>query len=236
VNAVQLGLLEWISIPYILVGLVAWFRRPDSHLGVLMIAGGSAMGLSTLQFEHQDHLYTLGALFDILPAALFLHVFLAFPEGHLRSWLERTLVGTAYASAIGLQLAKLTLGAGSPDNLLTISAQTGAAGVVEKVQLLSLSAVLLAGVGILTNRQRHGGRPRRPSIVLLIDSFALGLLLAATLFVVGNFDALSPAFLPVQRVTLVVIGLSPLVFLIGLLDARLARSAVGELMVELRPN
>ena len=236
VSEVQLGLLEWISVPYILVGLIAWFRRPDSRLGLLMIAGGFAMGLSTLQFEHQNHLYTIGALFDIVPAALFLHVFLAFPDGRLSSRLERALVGAAYASAIGLQLAKLTLGAGSPDNLLTISTQTGAAGVVEKVQLLSLSAILLAGVGILTNRQRHGGRPRRPSIVLLIDSFALGLLLAATLFVVANFDALSPAFLPVQRVTLVVIGLSPLVFLIGLLDARLARSAVGELMVELRPN
>src|SRR5436309_1361094 len=236
VSEVQLGLLEWISVPYILVGLIAWFRRPDSRLGLLMIAGGFAMGLSTLQFEHQNHLYTIGALFDIVPAALFLHVFLAFPDGRLSSRLERALVGVAYTSAIGLQLAKLTLGAGSPDNLLTVSTQAGAAGVVEKVQLFSLSAILLTGVGILANRQRHGGRARRPSIALLIDSFALGLLLGATLFVVANFEALSPAFRPVQRATLLVIGLSPLVFLIGLLDARPARSAVGKLMVELRPN
>ena len=201
-----------------------------------MIAGGFAMGLSTLQFEHQNHLFTLGAIFDIVPAALFLHVFLAFPDGRLRSRFERALVGTAYASAIGLQLAKLTLGAGSPDNLLAISTQTGAAGIVEKVQLFSLSATLLTGVGILANRQRHGGRARRPAIALLIDSFALGLLLATTLFVVANFEALSPAFRPVQRATLLVIGLAPVVFLIGLLDARLAQSAVGELMVELRAN
>src|SRR5437016_5296503 len=175
VNELQLGLLEWISVPYLLVGLVAWFRRPESRLGILMIAGGFAMGLSTLQFEHQHHLFTLGTVFDILPAALFLHVFLAFPDGRLRSRFERALVGTAYASAIGLQLAKLTLGAGSPDNLLAISTQTGAAGVVQKVQLFSLSAILLTGVGILANRQRHGGRARRPAIALLIDSFALGL-------------------------------------------------------------
>src|SRR5207302_10122661 len=100
ISALQLALLEWISVPYILVGLVAWLRRPESRLGILMIAGGFAMGLSTLQFEHQNHLYTLGAVFDIVPAALFLHVFLAFPEGLLRSRLERVVVGAAYTSAI----------------------------------------------------------------------------------------------------------------------------------------
>jgi signal transduction histidine kinase len=218
------------------VGLVAWFRQPQSHLGILMIAGGFAMGLSTLQFEGQDHLFTVGALFDIVPAALFLHVFLAFPDGRLSSRFERTLVGTAYASAIGFQFAKLALGAGPPDNLLTISSQIGAADVVEKVQLLSLSTVLLAGVGVLAYRQRRGGRSRRTPIALLIDSFGLGLLLAAALFVVASFEPFNPAFRPVQRATLFVIGLSPIVFLVGLLDARLARSAVGELMIELRGN
>ncbi len=236
VSALQLGLLEWISVPYILVGLVAWVRRPESRLGVLMIAGGFAIGLSTLQFEGQHHLYTVGAVFDILPAALFLHVFLAFPDGCLRSRFERVLVGAAYTSAIGLQLAKMSLGAMGPDNLLGISAQPGAAGVVQKIQLLSLSAMLLAGVGVLAARQRHEGRSRRRPIALLIDSFVLGLLLAALLFVVADFDVFSSVFRPIQRAMLAVIGLSPSVFLIGLLDARLARSAVGDLMIELRAD
>src|SRR6266508_6228947 len=67
------------------------------------------------------------------------------PDGCLRSRFERVLVGAAYTSAIGLQLAKMSLGAMGPDNLLGISAQPGAAGVVHKIQLLSLSAMLLAG-------------------------------------------------------------------------------------------
>jgi signal transduction histidine kinase len=236
VSQIQLGLLEWITVSYILVGLLAWFRRPESRLGMLMIAGGFAIGVSTLQFEHQDHLYTAGAVFDILPAAIFLHVFLAFPDGRLRSRFERVLVGAAYVSAIGLQFAKMTLGATGADNVLAISAQNGAAGVVEKVQLLSLSAACLAGIGILAGRQRHGHRPRRRSVALLIDSFAVGLLLVAVLFIVGGFDVFSAVFRPVQRATLVVIGLSPVVFLIGLLDVRLARSAVGDLMLELRAD
>jgi signal transduction histidine kinase len=236
VSQIQLVLLEWISVSYILVGLIAWFRRPESRLGVLMIAGGFAIGLSTLQFEHQDHLYTAGAVFDILPAAIFLHVFLAFPDGRLRSRFERVLVAGAYVSALGLQLVKMALGAMAADNLFVISAHTGVAGVVEKVQLLSLSAACLAGIGILAGRQRHGHRPRRRSIALLIDSFAVGLLLVAILFAIGGFDLFSAVFRPIQRTMLVVIGLSPVVFLIGLLDVRLARSAVGDLMLELRPD
>jgi signal transduction histidine kinase len=236
VSQIQLVLLEWISVAYILVGLVAWFRRPESRLGMLMIAGGFAIGLSTLQFEHQDQLYTAGAVFDILPAAIFLHVFLAFPDGRLRSRFERVLVGGAYASALGLQLVKMALDAMGPDNLLVISTQTGAAGVVEKVQLLSLSAACLAGIGVLAGRQRHGGRPRRRAVALLIDSFAVGLLLVAVVFAIGEFEVFGAVFRPIQRTMLVVIGLSPVVFLIGLLDVRLARSAVGDLMLELRPD
>lgn len=234
VSALQLGLLEWISVPYILVGLVAWFRRPDSRLGILLIAGGFAMGLSTLQLDRQDHLYTLGAVFDILPAAVFLHVFLAFPDGRLRSRFEQILVGAAYASALGLQLTKMSLGATEADNLLSISAQPGAADLVEKVQLLTMSLACLAGIGVLAARQRHGGRPRRRSIGLLIDVFAFGLLMIAILFAIADFEIFLSAFRPIQRATLAVIGLSPFVFLIGLLDARLARTAVGELMIQLR--
>ena len=44
------------------------------------------------------------------------------------------------------------------------------------------------------------------------------------------------AFLAVQRMTFFVLGLAPVAFLVALLDARLARSAVGELLVELRAD
>jgi len=236
VSQVQLVLIEWISVSYILAGLIAWFRRPDSRLGMLMIAGGFAIGLSTLQFEHQAHLYTAGAVFDILPAAIFLHVFLAFPDGRLRSRFERVIVAGAYFSALALQLVKMGLGTNGPDNLLVISMHPGAAGVVEKVELLSMSAFCVAGIAVLARRQRHSGRPRRRSIALLIDSFAVGLLLVAVLFAIADFEVLNAAFRPIQRAMLVVIGLSPVVFLIGLLDVRLARSAVGDLVLELRAD
>ena len=78
---VQIGLIEWISGAYVVAGLVAWWHRPESRLGPLMIAGGVAAGLSALQFSSNSAAYTLGAAMDILPIAFFLHVFLAFPDG-----------------------------------------------------------------------------------------------------------------------------------------------------------
>ena len=43
-------------------------------------------------------------------------------------------------------------------------------------------------------------------------------------------------FLWVQRATFVVLGLAPVAFLFALLDARLARSSVGDLLLELRSD
>jgi signal transduction histidine kinase len=232
VDLVSVGLLDWITVPYILAGAVAWLRRPESRLGPLMLAGGFASGLSALQLTHVDGFFTIGAVFDILPAAFFLHVCFAFPDGRLRSRFEQLLVGAAYGAALGLQLVKMWFGSFGPRSLIELSARPDVARIVQHVQLLSLSAICLVGAGMLVTRRRQAGRLRRRSLALLVDSFALGLVMIVVLFAVGTFDG--PGFLAIQRATLVVIGLSPIVFLVGLLDARLARSAIGDLMLELR--
>jgi signal transduction histidine kinase len=234
VDLLQVALLDWITIPFVLAGLVAWWRRPESRLGPLMIAGGIAGGLSALQLTHVDALITIGAAFDLLPAALFLHVCLAFPDGHLRSRFERILVAVAYFAAIGLQLVKMMLGAFGPEIPLALGYWPTAGRMVQHVQLFTLSATCVVGAGVLVARRRHAGRPRRRSLELLIDSFAIGLVMIALLLLLGDLNG--PGFKPVQRATLIVIGLAPIVFLLGLLDARLGRSAVGDLVLELRTD
>ena len=115
------ALNAWVVLPYVIAGLVAWRRRPDSRFGVLMIAAGFAMFLSSLSTGNSPVLYTIGILFDLLPAVLFLHVFLAFPSGRLERRAERVLVGAAYAVALGLHLVAMMLGGFGPDNLLEVS-------------------------------------------------------------------------------------------------------------------
>jgi signal transduction histidine kinase len=66
---------------------------------------------------------------------------------------------------------------------------------------------------------------------VLVDSFGLALVMIAVLLLAGAFEL--PAFEAIRRATFVVVGIAPVAFLIGLLDARLARSSVSDLVVEL---
>jgi signal transduction histidine kinase len=234
VNRVNLVLLVWIGLAYVVAGLVAWCRRPDSRLGALMVAGGFAASLLALAFSHVAVTHTIGLVFDVWPAALFLHVYLAFPDGRLRSGFERGLVVAAYVATFGLQLVKMLLGGVGPQNLLEVTARAEAAETVERIQMLSIAALCLVAFGVLVVRRWRGGRPLRRAASLLIDSFALALVMLAVLFVSIAFQA--PAAETIQLATFVVLGLSPIAFLIGLLDARLARSAIGTLFIELRAD
>ena len=234
--AARAALNAWVILPYVLAGLIAWWRRPDSRFGVLMVAAGFAMFLSSLSTGNSPVLYTIGILFDLLPAVLFLHVFLAFPSGRLERLPERALVAAGYAVAVGLHLVAMMLGGFGPDNLLEITSWPEASTEVQRVELSALSACALLGIVVLATRRRSAGRPRRRSLALLVDSFALGLVMIAVLLLSGAYGLIEgqSAFEALRRATFIVIGLAPIAFLVALVDARLARSAVGDLVVELR--
>ena len=232
--AVRVGLANWMTLPYIFAGLIAWWRRPDSRFGPLMVAAGFAAFLSTLTWSDVDGLYTIGQAFDLLPAVVFLHVFLAFPSGRLERPFERAVVAAGYVTALGLQLVGMVLGGFGPDNLLSLTAEPRAAEEVLRAQLVVISVLCLLGVAILAARRRSAGRPLRRSFALLIDAFALGLVMIAVLFMAHVLEA--PATEPIRWATFAIIGLAPLAFLVGLLRARLARTTVGDLSIELRAD
>jgi signal transduction histidine kinase len=227
----QGALTVWITLPYILAGVIAWSRRPDSRFGPLMIAAGCAMFLSSLGWANSAIAHTIGLAFDLVPAIVFLHVYLAFPTGRLEHRFERVLVGVGYAVAFGLHTAALAFGGFGPDNILEVVSEPGFGGTLLDVELITISAICLIGVGVLVVRRRQAGRPLRRWASLLVDSFALGLVMIAALFVAGAFD--SPAFESIRRAAYFVVGLAPAAFLVGLLSERLARSALGDLLLEM---
>ncbi len=231
---IQVALLQWISVPYIAAGLIAWWRRPESRLGVLMVAVGFSTGLLCLQFVQNTVLWSIGASLDIFAAAAFIHVTLAFPSGRLRSTRERVVVVAGYAVALGLQVAKLFFLDSIPQNGFGVSDDFDTYRIIERTQLYTTSAICLAAAAMLLARWVAAGRPRRiwPSALTLV--FVAGLVGLALLYVFAASDW--PAFVEVQRTALAIIGFTPILFLIGVLDARLARSGVGDLMVHLRGN
>jgi signal transduction histidine kinase len=233
-RAPHAALVGWITVAYVLCGLVAWVRRPESRLGPLMIAAGFAPLLSTLSSAAYDLPYTVGEALRLLPIAVFLHLFLAFPSGRLDHRLERVIVVAGYIAAVGFQLIRLLLDGFGPENRIAIVEQPGIAGVVRGAQVVSVSVVALTALVALIAGKRGAGRPLRRSRRLLVDFFALTLVMLAIGVVLTSLG--SPGTATVRLVTFALLGLAPLAFLLGLLRARLARSAVGELLVELRED
>ena len=231
---VRAALGMWISIPYIAAGLIAWSRRPDSRFGLLMIVAGFGTILSLLTWANSVVLYSIGQAFDFVPPVLLIHLILTFPTGRLERPLERWIVTAGYFLGVGLALIRLMLGGVDPPTLFQVVSDPEAALVVERIILLGLSALCLAGIGVLALRRRERGHPLRQWVAVLIDSFALGLLMIALLFMAGTFGW--PAFETIRRMTFLVIGAAPIAFLIGLLHARLTRSSVGDLMVDLQKD
>jgi signal transduction histidine kinase len=223
---------NWITVSYIFCGLLAWSRRPASRFGLLMIAAGFVNFLVTLSWTTSDVTFTVGQSLDLVPPVLFLHVFLAYPTGRLTGPFERVLIAAAYATAIGLQLVRMAVGGFGPNNLLEATQNPNAGLLAVRIQLLAVSAFCLAGVGILAARRLRRGRPLRRSLALLVDAFALGLLMIVALFMSHVFDV--PALHQLRWATFAALGLAPIAFLIGLLHDRLARSSVGELLLGLR--
>ena len=231
--ALRVLLVWWITLPYIFAGIVAWRRRPDSAFGPLMIVTGFATQLTIFEWTEQPLLNTVGQLCDLLSAALLLHLFLAYPSGRLGSRIERVVVLTAYVAALGLQLVILMLGGFDDRHLLTVVKRQAAAEAVQDLLLLLLSGLALVGVVLLWRRWRWlPAWQRRRSVQIVINCFSLSLVMLAVLLIVGAFQL--PGFEILRLATFAVVGLAPLAFLAGLLDARLAKAGVGELLVQLR--
>jgi signal transduction histidine kinase len=225
-------LTAFLTLSYVLCGLFAWRRRPAGRFGPLMIAAGFVNFVATLVWSTSDIPYTVGQAIDLVPPVLFLHVFLAFPDGRLRGRFVRALVVTSYGTAICLELVRMHFGEFGPHNLLGGDANPGVAEVARKIQLTTVSLSCLTGVGVLAVRRWQAGRPLRRSLALLVDAFGLALVMIAFLFVSAAFGG--PWVAQIRWATFVTLALAPVVFLIGLLQARLARSALGDLVVELR--
>jgi signal transduction histidine kinase len=226
-------LIGWIVIPYVLSGILAWWRRPASRLGPLMVATGFAMAITPLQWSDQPLVYSVGHLLDMLPAAMFLHVFLAFPTGRLTTTAERIVVVACYATALGLQLVKVVLGV-NPDSVFVVVDRPAMGNLVEQIQLVLVALLLLAGAVLLYLRRRHSGPSHRRPAALVVDAFGFALVMLAMLYAAGLGEW--RAFETIRLVTFASLGLAPIAFLFALLNARLARGEVANLLVELRRN
>jgi len=227
-------LVCWLFIPYVAAGLIAWKRRPESRLGRLMVITGFLTAINFLVWSSDPALFSIGNAMQFLPPALYLHLFLAFPSGEVRSKRDRWLVGAAYA-AISLTVLRMIFGEGDSRNLLAWVDEPDVVAVLRTLQRVTVSALLIFGAIRLILRRRREGKPLRPVIAYLEDTFPVVLFMLAWLYLVQvlGWEEWLP---PTRWATFAIVGVTPVVFLVALLQASLKRASAAELLVELGVN
>lgn len=222
------ALVCWTTIPYIVAGAVAWRRRPDSRLGPLMVMAGYVVVLAFLFWSTNEFVFTLSTVFQFGPPLMFLIVFLTYPSGRVQSKAEQVIIGAA-GVAVALTLVYLALG--YEETLLTVTTKWPELALrFLDAQLVLMAVALVAGAVLLIVRRIGSRRPLRRWFGYLVDSFSVALLMLAVLYLVQVSD-LSFNVEPVRLVTFGLIGVAPLVFMVGLVDERLGRAAIADLMV-----
>src|SRR6478735_4435218 len=205
-------LLGW---SFLASGIVAWSRRPENHLGVLMVVIGLVWFVSQLlrQWVAPVPLTAgiwLGDLW-LLPLAFLLA---GFPLARLESGLDRVLVGALAVVMIPLELLWLMFldfddfGEGIPRNVLMVADRPGLADAIDTVQRVILITTLATLAYVLVRRFVRASAPLRRVLAPVLAG-ALGLALLAANYLL---DKVGVRWITVYSTALLVLTTVPIIF------------------------
>ena len=226
------------SLSFVLSGLVALWRRPDNRTGYLLAGVGYVWLLGALTSSDNAWVFTLGFVVNSAAFGLFGHLILAFPSGRLETRFHRLLVGAIWLVLIVPALALLLVGGSDeicggscPESKITVWQNEDAArGILAASTILAL--LVVGGVlYALAKRWRNATPTLRRVLMPVFATSAITLLLLVIATVVSEFSR--DAARPIEIMALAAFGAVPFAFLAGVLRSRLARSGVGELLLEL---
>jgi PAS domain S-box-containing protein len=227
-----------VCLAFVGTGVIALRLPPYARFGLLLSAVGFASLISVLHDANDAGPYTVGVFFSNLVFAVLVHALLAFPSGRLGTRGRRALAAIGYLDAVGLQaLASIfdpltRYHSDHPRNLALVASRSTLATALLEVEAAVAAALALAALIVLTRRARAATPAARRQLVPVLVGGKVALLA----FAVGL--ALAPLS---SEAGIVGIGVGllaalalPGAFLAVMLQGRLSRAAVGELLVELR--
>jgi signal transduction histidine kinase len=224
---------------FVAAALVARRRVEQQRFAHLLAAVGFAWFAAALTASNDALAFTVGLVLAPLWIAFLLHALLAFPTGRLESRLARAAVGAFYVEATVFALAWVLVAklsesdcAGCPNNVFYIGYHQLAHPILVVQQDVLAVGALLGGVAVCVRRWRGASVALRRALAPVLVSG--GLCFALIALIVSAEPLWSGTVAEVlQWVGAIAIAAVPAAFAGGLLRARLARSAVGGLVVEL---
>jgi signal transduction histidine kinase len=220
-----------VGLSFVACGLYLWARRPANRLGPLMaIVGFLWLFGRTMTLVSNPVVYTAGLWLTDLWAPAFALFLLSFPTGRVTSRADLAIVGIFLFVTVPLEFIWfLFLAVDSGLNALGIAPNESAAHVIDTIQrdLISLGSVLLV-IALGRRWIRSSGPVRRQMTPVLVGAVAILLQsLSWILFSSGTSLDLLDAVIALAQIAI------PVAVLFVILQSRLARGGVADLVVEL---
>jgi signal transduction histidine kinase len=223
-----------VGATFIASGLIASRRHPQNRLGPSMVVLGFLWLFGQLaSFSHSQLVFTIGMFANdawVVPLA---YVLVSFPSGRMRGSVDRATLAVFAFAAFPLELLWLLFfDPGPPGNALQIWDEPRVADALDWVQRVLFTGASIALAGVLAHRWYKASAPLRRRLTPILAG-ALTLVLADVNLLVDKIIGRETSE-ALQIAVLCALTAIPIAVLVDMLRARLARSAVGDLVVALR--
>jgi signal transduction histidine kinase len=216
---------------FIVSGLVGWARRPENRVGPIMVVTGFFWFAAALWAQTEGEiLFTTGVVLRDFWTVLVVLLLVTFPSGRLGSRIDGALLAVFFAVLLPLNVLWLLFLEEATWNAFLVWPNTRVADAIDTAQRAILLAAIAGLMTMVVRRWLEAGAPHRRRLIPVVVGNAALCVYGLWLVVAWIRD--EPAQL-LGRISLLAFAFMPLVFLIGIFRARMARSAVAELVVEL---
>ena len=232
-----------VQILWVAAMLVTYWRDPAGPMWRLFLALQLVGTMGVVWILPTSLTWTLSQLLIGFGSVVLVHLVLAFPSGRLADRLDRLLVGGAYVLVALSRLAWVLVwkppfhkDAFSPINPYVIWPNDDLARLFGPLAIVVITPLLFAGVliGLWRHWQRASPASRRALLPIVLAApvqLALSVAWHAADAKPGEWGWIRSILQ--QPVTGLAGVVFPVAFLVGLVRARLARSGIGDLAVEL---
>jgi signal transduction histidine kinase len=227
-----------IGAAFIGTGLLAWWRRPESRFGALMVAVGFSYCFSGLIVTTDSWPFIAGLTLIALPYAILFHILLAFPSGRLEGAGDRWLAGAMYLTAsVGWWVCLVledSAAVGLPANPLLIAHEPDLFSALARTRLAIVAVLIVVLCVVLAVRSADATVSQRRALAPVYLSGGLVLALYAVWAVIGAVDPGAGSLEDLERARVIALAAVPFAFLAGLARSRVAgAAALSELVARL---
>lgn len=235
---VRLGNLL-VGVLFVSAGLLGIKYRPDSPVGALLGLAGFLYLVGRLQGADPPALWLIAVLANVAWQGIVFYIVFSFPDRRLRFLSARVIVTVAVVYTLannlfGLVTTRIRLTPTGDANPFYVNID---ASILERLRVALLyggGIFIVVATGWLVRRWFVASPPLRRALTpIYLATFAVSTVALVLRFAVG---VVAPTTDPAQVISiglLIAFGLVPVAFLIGLLRAHMARSAVADLVVHL---